>query len=180
MGASMLKNAVGNTTNAGLAAQPDLLAAYSSPQGAVNYAAQNPGINKFSLAQILAGATPTSGQTEGIGNINLTNYRVKNNLDPVSGLPLSGAAGAAPAGVVGPLPVGRGANRMAPPASFPQGYNGRATPASGTLDQTMAQLGAAGTPEQRAAIIRSLSPDQLAALQARLSQGNPNAAQPGP
>jgi len=183
MGASMLKNAVQNTTDAGLAAQPDLLAAYSSPQGAVNYAAQNPGINKFSLAQILAGATPTSGQAEGLGAINLMRYRTLNGLDPQTGMPTgNGAPSGGGASVVGAPAIGRGAARMAPPPTqaFPQGYNGRATQASGTLDQTLAQLAAAGRPEQRAAIIQSLSPDQLAALQARLSQGNANAAQPGP
>src|SRR5690348_10261159 len=78
VGSSMLKNAVGNTTNAGIAAQPDTLAAYASPQGAINYAAQNPGMNKLSLAQILAGGNLTSGQTEGVGALNLMNYRIAN------------------------------------------------------------------------------------------------------
>ena len=183
-GTAMLRNSVNDTTAAGNAAQPDLLAAYSSPQGAVNYAAQNPGMNKFALARILAGAEPTSGQSQALNAINVARYRTLNNLDPNTGLPVQGATPypTTPAGVVGPPSVGHGGARMAPPPAqaFPQGFNGRAIPASGTLDQTISRLSSAGTPEARAQIIQSIPPDQLAALQARLSQLNANAAQPGP
>jgi len=185
IGSSMMKNAVGNTTQAGLAAQPDTLAAYASPQGGINYAAQNPGMNKLSLAQILAGGNPTSGQTEGIGGINLMNYRLANHLDLNTGQPLPGTVAPMIPSLLGAPSVGRGATRMAPPAAgFPQGYSGRAQPAAeaaptagAQIDQTITRLTAATTPQERQAILATLPPDQIQALKARLG-GAGNAAQP--
>jgi hypothetical protein len=183
IGSSMLRNAVGNTTQAGLAAQPDTLAAYASPQGGINYAAQNPGMNKLSLAQILAGGNPTSGQTEGIGGINLRNYRIANQLDPATGQPMPGAVAPMIPSLLGSPSVGTGANRMAPPATgFPQSYSGHAQPAAeaaptvgALIDQTISRLAAATTPQARQAILATLPPDQIIALKARLGGVAPSA-----
>lgn len=184
VGSSMLKRAVNNTTNAGMAAQPDLLSAYASPQGAVNYAAQNPGMNKFALAQILAQGNPTAGQGEGMSAIALMRARLRNDLSPQTGQPIPGAPllggsvmGAGTAGAGTMVPGVRGTGSLAPVA-FPQGYNGRAQPAmGGQMQQVLTQLSTATTPQERAVILQRLPADQIQALRAQLA-GAGNAAQP--
>jgi hypothetical protein len=183
VGSSMLKNAVGNTTQAGLAAQPDTLAAYASPQGPLGYAAQNPGMNKLSLAQILAQSQPGTGQAGALSAINVMRYRQLNNLDPTTGQPMPGAVAPMAQSLIGAPSVGSGAARMPPPAGvsnpgFPQGYNGRAQPAAGgEMQQVVSQLATARTPPERAAILQRLPPDQLQALRAQFG-GAGSAAQP--
>lgn len=179
---SPAQQTVGNIAGQRIAAQPQTLAALANPGGPLAYAAQHPGMNPISAADILNGPNAGTGQAQALAAIKLRYDRMAQGLDPNTGQPVASAApGAIPgapraAGIVPPPGAG---------AAFPQGYTGRPTaPTAPNTEATAApviqdiqRLSSAGTPQERAQLFAALPPDRQAAIVAHLRQAVPQVPQ---
>lgn len=182
------QSTVGNIAGQRVAAQPQTIAALANPGGPLAYAAQHPGMNPISAADLINGPTAGTGQAQALAAIKLRYDRLAQGLDPYTGAPAVGGTGApvvpgvapgAPraAGIVPPAPAG---------AAFPQGYTGRppagatGTPETPTaqpaaVTQDIQRLSSAPTPQERQQYFASLPPDRQQAIVAHLRQVVPQA-----
>jgi hypothetical protein len=167
-----------------IAAQPDLAAALAAPQGPLNYAAQNPGMNPVARAPLLNIGTQQATETQTNA---LRNWALVNQF---GGLKIPGLGSPALPGYTGPAPgagsavPGSGPVVTPSTAAAPSG----ATPAPGTLPNPAVSPYASGgryDPIQAtASYLARLSPAarqqallRLQALQG-MTTGNPVAAAP--